>query len=96
MKNLAMSDEINILGNILPVGGIKEKILRKTSGNNYPNSLWKNKQDVDEINQDYIKGLTIHYVSKMNEVLTLALLKEKVKSPKKISWKFSKISANKI
>jgi ATP-dependent Lon protease len=40
----------------------------------------KNKQDVDEINQDYLKGLTIHYVSKMNEVLNLALLKEKVKS----------------
>ena len=40
----------------------------------------KNKQDVDEIKQDYLKGLTIHYVSKMNEVLNLALLKEKVKT----------------
>ena len=45
----------------------------------------KNKQDVDEINQDYLKGLTIHCVSKMNEVLNLALLQEKAKAAKEIS-----------
>ena len=86
MKNLAMTGEITLRGDVLPVGGIKEKILAaKRAGITNLILCNKNKQDVDEINQDYLKGLTIHYVSKMNEVLNLALLKEKVKSAKEIS-----------
>ena len=86
MKNLAMTGEITLRGDVLPVGGIKEKILAaKRAGITTLILCNKNKQDVDEINQDYLKGLTIHYVSKMNEVLNLALLKEKVISPKEIS-----------
>ena len=86
MKNLAMTGEITLRGDVLPVGGIKEKILAaKRAGITTLILCNKNKQDVDEINQDYLKGLTIHYVSKMNEVLNLALLKEKVKAPKEIS-----------
>ena len=86
MKNLAMTGEITLRGDVLPVGGIKEKILAaKRAGITTLILCNKNKQDVDEINQDYIKGLTIHYVSKMNEVLNLVLLKEKVKAPKEIS-----------
>ena len=86
MKNLAMTGEITLRGDVLPVGGIKEKILAaKRAGITTLILCNKNKQDVDEINQDYLKGLTIHYVSKMNEVLNLALLKEKVKTPKEIS-----------
>jgi ATP-dependent Lon protease len=85
MKNLAMTGEITLRGDVLPVGGIKEKILAaKRAGITTLILCNKNKQDVDEINQDYLKGLTIHYVSKMNEVLNLALLKEKVKAPKEI------------
>jgi ATP-dependent Lon protease len=81
MKNLAMTGEITLRGDVLPVGGIKEKILAaKRAGITTLILCSKNKQDVDEINQDYLKGLSIHYVSKMNEVLNLALLKEKVKS----------------
>ena len=85
-KGLAMTGEITLRGDVLPVGGIKEKILAaKRAGITTLILCNKNKQDVDEINQDYLKGLTIHYVSKMNEVLNLALLKEKVKAPKEIS-----------
>jgi ATP-dependent Lon protease len=86
MKNLAMTGEITLRGDVLPVGGIKEKILAaKRAGITTLILCSKNKQDVDEINQEYLKGLSIHYVSKMNEVLNLALLKEKVKAPKEIS-----------
>ena len=78
---LAMTGEITLRGKVMPVGGIKEKILAaKRAGITTLILCNKNKQDVDEINQDYLKGLTIHYVSKMNEVLNLALLKEKVKT----------------
>ncbi len=84
-KNLAMTGEITLRGDVLPVGGIKEKILAaKRAGIKEIIMCLKNKQDVDEINQDYLKGLTIHYVSKMNEVLEIALLKEKVSNPKEI------------
>ena len=86
MKNLAITGEITLRGDVLPVGGIKEKILAaKRAGITNLILCEKNKQDVDEINQDYLKGLTIHYVSKMNEVLNLALLKEKVKTAKEIN-----------
>ena len=85
MKNLAMTGEITLRGDVLPVGGIKEKILAaKRAGITTLILCNKNKQDVDEIKQDYLKGLTIHYVAKMNEVLNLALLKEMVKTAKEI------------
>jgi len=79
-KNLAMTGEITLRGDVLPVGGIKEKILAaKRAGINELILCEKNKQDVDDINQNYLKGLQIHYVNKMREVLDLALTKEKVK-----------------
>ena len=82
-KNLAMTGEITLRGDVLPVGGIKEKILAaKRSGIKEIIMCFKNKQDVDEIKVDYLKGLQIHYVSKMSEVLDLALLNEKVSNPK--------------
>jgi ATP-dependent Lon protease len=82
-KNLAMTGEITLRGDVLPVGGIKEKILAaKRAGIKEIIMCFKNKQDVDEIKVDYLKGLQIHYVSKMSEVLDLALLKEKVSNPK--------------
>lgn len=82
-NNLAMTGEITLRGDVLPVGGIKEKILAaKRAGIKEIIMCSKNKQDVDDIKPDYLKGLQIHYVNKMSEVLEIALLKEKVTNPK--------------
>jgi ATP-dependent Lon protease len=84
-KNLAMTGEITLRGEVLPVGGIKEKILAaKRAGIKEIILCEKNRKDIDEINQDYLKGLTFHFVTQMKEVLDAALLKEKVKNPIKI------------
>jgi ATP-dependent Lon protease len=84
-KNLAMTGEITLRGDVLPVGGIKEKILAaKRAGIKEIILCAKNKQDVDEIPAQYLKGLQFHFVEKMQEVLSIALLKEKVKDPKKL------------
>ena len=78
-KGLAMTGEITLRGDVLPVGGIKEKILAaKRAGIHELILCAKNKQDVDEINPSYLTGLTINYVSSMKEVIELALTKEKV------------------
>lgn len=85
-KNLAMTGEITLRGEVLPVGGIKEKILAaKRAGIKEIILSEKNRKDVDEINQDYLKGLTFHYVSQMREVLEIALTKEKVRNAIKIA-----------
>ncbi len=77
---LAMTGEITLRGNVLPVGGIKEKILAaKRADIKEIIVCAENKKDVDEINPSYIKGLTFHYVKKMSEVLDIALTKQKVK-----------------
>ena len=74
-KNLAMTGEITLRGDVLPVGGIKEKILAaKRSGVKDIILCSRNKQDVDEIKESYLKGLTFHYVEKMEEVLQIALV----------------------
>lgn len=73
-RNLAMTGEITLRGEVLPVGGIKEKILAAKRANIKEIILCeRNRQDVEEITADYIKGLTFHYVKKMKEVLDLAL-----------------------
>jgi ATP-dependent Lon protease len=85
-KHLAMTGEITLRGEVLPVGGIKEKILAaKRAGIKEIILCQKNKKDVDEINPTYLKGLTFHYVSQMREVLELSLLNQKVKDPIVIS-----------
>ena len=74
-KNLAMTGEITLRGDVLPVGGIKEKILAaKRSGVKEIILCSRNKQDIDEIKESYLKGLTFHYVDKMEEVIKLALV----------------------
>ena len=79
-KALAMTGEITLRGKVLPVGGIKEKLLAaKRAGIKEVILCGDNKKDVDDIKPDYLKGLSFHYVTKMEEVLQLALLKEKVK-----------------
>lgn len=79
---LAMTGEITLRGKVLPVGGIKEKILAaKRSGIKEIVMSAKNRKDIEEIEKHYLKGLAFHYVSTVEEVLKIALLKEKVKNP---------------
>jgi ATP-dependent Lon protease len=76
-KNIAMTGEITLRGEVLPVGGIKEKILAAKRANIKELILCeRNRQDVEEITADYIKGLNFHYVKQMKEVLELALEKK--------------------
>jgi len=84
-KSLAMTGEITLRGKVLPVGGIKEKILAAKRARIKEILLCEeNKRDIDEIKQEYLKGLTFHYVKEMSDVLALALTKEKVKGAKKL------------
>lgn len=81
-KNIAMTGEITLRGDVLPVGGIKEKILAAKRAKIKEIILCeRNRQDVDEIKAEYLKGLTFHYVTKMDQVLDIALTKSKVKNP---------------
>ena len=76
----AMTGEITLRGKVLPVGGIKEKILAaKRAGITDIILSNENKKNIDEINKIYLKGLNFHYISNMLEVIDIALLKEKVK-----------------
>lgn len=84
-KQLAMTGEITLRGKVLPVGGIKEKILAAKRAGIFEVILSEeNKKDIEEIRADYISDMTFHYVKKMEDVLKIALLKEKVKSPLKL------------
>jgi ATP-dependent Lon protease len=79
---LAMTGEITLRGKVLPVGGIKEKILAAKRAGIKEIILCKtNRKDILEINPKYLKDLRFHYVDAMEEVIDLALLKQKVKSP---------------
>jgi len=79
---LAMTGEITLRGKVLPVGGIKEKILAaKRSGIKEIIMSQKNRRDILEIEKHYIKGLKFHYVDTVDEVLKIALLNEKVDKP---------------
>lgn len=85
-KNLAMTGETTLRGKVLPVGGIKEKILAaKRAGIKDILISEENRKDVEEINELYTKGLTFHYIENILQVLDYALLKEKVKNPVKTS-----------
>ncbi len=84
--NLAMTGEITLRGKVLPVGGIREKILAaKRAGIKDVILCSENKKDIEEIKPDYLKGLTLHYVNDVREVLELALLPEKVANAKDLS-----------
>lgn len=84
-KDLAMTGEITLRGDVLPVGGIKEKILAAKRANIKEIILSdKNRQDILKIEEEYIKGLTFHYVSKMKEVIDIALTNQKVSNPVRI------------
>ena len=81
-KGLAMTGEITLRGKVLPVGGIKEKILAaKRAGIKEIILSKENKKDIEEIKEIYLKGLTFHYVENVGDVFEIALLQEKVKNP---------------
>jgi len=80
-QKLAMTGEITLRGKVMPVGGIKEKILAaRRAGIMEIILCQKNKRDIDEINPKYIKELKFHFVDNVNQVLDVALLKEKVEN----------------
>lgn len=82
-KSLAMTGEITLRGKVLPVGGIKEKILAAKRAKIKEIILCEeNKRDIEEIKPEYLKGLKFHYVTDMKEVLKIALTNQKVKNPK--------------
>ena len=82
-KSIAMTGEITLRGKVLPVGGIKEKILAAKRAKIKEILLCKeNEKDILEINQNYLKGLKFHYVSDMSEVINIALTSQKVKDSK--------------
>ncbi|PWS26058.1 endopeptidase La [Pedobacter yonginense] len=91
-QHLAMTGEITLRGKVLPVGGIKEKILAAKRANIKEIILCKsNRKDILEIKESYIKDLTFHYVTEMSEVIELALTKNKVKKPLDLSIKIAPI-----
>ena len=84
-KSLAMTGEITLRGKVLPVGGIKEKILAAKRARIKEIILSEeNRKDVEEIKAEYLKGLTFHYVKEMGEVIELAVTKQSVKNAKKL------------
>jgi predicted S18 family serine protease len=77
-----MTGEVTLRGKVLPVGGIKEKILAaKRAGIQEIILCHKNRKDIEEITPSYIADLTFHYVDMVDEVLQIALMKEKVSKP---------------
>ena len=86
-KNLAMTGEITLRGKVLPVGGIKEKILAAKRASIKEIVLSEeNRKDVEDIKEVYIRGLKFNYVRTIMDVLKLSLLKQKVNNPKKIAF----------
>tara|TARA_R110002072_G_scaffold121077_2_gene254510 strand:+ start:1493 stop:3943 length:2451 start_codon:yes stop_codon:yes gene_type:complete len=84
-KSLAMTGEITLRGKVLPVGGIKEKILAAKRAKIKEIILCEdNRKDILEIKEDYLKGLTFHYVNDMQEVVDIAVTDESVKNPKQL------------
>ncbi|MEL6976785.1 MAG: endopeptidase La, partial [Bacteroidota bacterium] len=82
-KSLAMTGEITLRGKVLPVGGIKEKILAAKRARIKEIILCEeNRRDIEEIKADYLKGLTFHYVSDMSQVIDLAITDKRVKNAK--------------
>ncbi len=85
-SKIAMTGEITLRGKVLPVGGIKEKILAAKRAGIKEIVLCKdNEKDILEIKKDYIRDLTFHYVENMSEVLDIALMNQKVRNARQIS-----------
>jgi ATP-dependent Lon protease len=84
-KSIAMTGEITLRGKVLPVGGIKEKILAAKRARIKEIVLCKdNEKDILDIKPEYLKGLTFHYVTEMREVIEKAITDQKVRNAKKL------------
>ncbi|MBV1922494.1 MAG: endopeptidase La [Flavobacteriaceae bacterium] len=84
-RSLAMTGEITLRGKVLPVGGIKEKILAAKRAHIKEILLCEdNRRDIEEIKPEYLKGLTFHYVKEMKDVVKFAITNQKVKNAKKL------------
>jgi len=84
-KSLAMTGEITLRGKVLPVGGIKEKILAAKRARIKELILCEeNRKDILEIKEEYLKGLTFHYVTDMSEVIHIAVTDQKVRNAKEL------------
>lgn len=84
-KSIAMTGEITLRGKVLPVGGIKEKILAAKRARIKEIILCEdNKRDIEEIKEEYVKGLTFHYVKEMSDVIDIAITDQNVKNAKKL------------
>ena len=94
-SDLAMTGEITLRGKVLPVGGIKEKILaaKRAKIKNIILSV-ENKKDIEEVKKEYVEGLNFIYVEKMIDVVNHALLKEKVKHPLDLIVKHEPLSSS--
>jgi ATP-dependent Lon protease len=85
-KKLAMTGEITLRGKVLPIGGVKEKILAaKRAGIKEIILPKENEKDIKKIKENYVKGLKFHFVKNIMEVLNTALLKQKITKAKKIN-----------
>ncbi|UYZ59217.1 endopeptidase La [Hymenobacter latericus] len=85
-SHLAMTGEITLRGKVLPVGGIKEKLLAaKRAGIRDVILCEKNRKDLQDIPAEYLKGVTVHYVDRVDDVVRVALLDELVKNPLKLT-----------
>jgi ATP-dependent Lon protease len=92
---LAMTGEITLRGKVLPVGGIKEKLLAaRRAGMTDIILCPKNRKDIEEIEPDYLKGLEIHYADRVDDVLRVALLDELVPHPQKLPVRDEPLPAN--
>lgn len=84
-KSIAMTGEITLRGKVLPVGGIKEKILAAKRARIKEIILCEeNRRDIEEIKDEYVKGLTFHYVKEMSDVIDIAITNQNVKNAKKL------------
>jgi ATP-dependent Lon protease len=83
---VAMTGEISLIGKVMPVGGIKEKILAaKRAGIKEIILCHKNRRDIEEIDAHYLKGIQFHYVTQVDEVLAIALTATRVDRPLKFN-----------
>ena len=90
-SNLAMTGEITLRGKVLPVGGIKEKILAAKRANIKEIIISReNEKDILQINEIYLKGVRFHYVENIMEVLDIALLEQKVKKALQVNYEIEK------
>ncbi|AWW29794.1 endopeptidase La [Echinicola strongylocentroti] len=90
-SKLAMTGEITLRGKVMPVGGIKEKILAaKRAGIKDIILCKRNQKDIEEIHERYVKGVNFHFVDTVSEVLDVALLNQKVNDPLKFTFEENK------